>query len=90
MYSASQLDKATTFCFCDCQVIRFSPRKKKDSCGTLSPVYVSTVITVTETSEAHFSSLPLVAAPKVDSPRDVPQYPFDSYKVFDCWFLHES
>uniref|UniRef100_A0A0A9CCE6 Uncharacterized protein n=1 Tax=Arundo donax TaxID=35708 RepID=A0A0A9CCE6_ARUDO len=28
MYSASQLDSATTFCFADCQLIGASPRKK--------------------------------------------------------------
>jgi hypothetical protein len=76
MYSASLVERATTFYFCDCQLIRFPPRKYA------TPVVLLLVSISLAKSLSQYLIILFVLTTKVHGPCHIPDYPFYYSKVF--------
>jgi len=89
MYSASQLERATTFCLMECQLTKQLPRKKSDPLVLLLVSTSLGEVTVGVADEASASwSLGVVEA-KVKRAGEVAQDSLDRPLMLDSWPLHE-
>ena len=91
MYSASQLDRATTCCLTDCQLTRHLPRKKRIPLVLLlvSMSDVAGVVAVAVPDEVCHPKAPRVVEAVVESPLNVADGPLHSLLVLRCRSLHE-
>jgi hypothetical protein len=89
IYSALQLDRATTCYLTDCQLTRHLPRKKEDPTGALAGVDVAGVVAVTVPDEVCHSGAPRVVEAVVEIPRNIADDSLHSLLVLHHRSLHE-
>ena len=89
MYSASQLDRATTCCFDQLPANEALAEEEEDPAHALAGVDVAGVVAIAVLDEVCRPRAPRVVEVVVESPRNVVDDPLHSLLVLRCRSLHE-